>query len=180
MQIQSTFRGQTKECKKALRLKSIGINTITCCGSGIISVLASSKGAHVTASDINQTALDSLKEVCAKQDLEINTIYSDLLDKIDPNRFDYIFINPPYYPKKPSNLTEKAWFCGENFEFFEKMFLQLKGLNLENTKVLMILSDACELVKIGEIANQNELGLNEVYKVELTFETNFIYELVTS
>jgi len=36
------------------------------------------------------------------------------------------------------------------------------------------------LVKIGEIANQNELGLNEVYKVELTFETNFIYELVTS
>ena len=147
------------------------------CGSGIISVFAASKNAYVTASDINQIALDSLKQVSAKQNVKINTVFSDLLDKIDPNTFDYIFINPPYYPKKPFNLTEKAWFCGENFEFFEKMFFQLKQINPNKTTVLMILSNACDIVMIDKIAKKNFLIINPVSAIKLTFETNTIYQI---
>ncbi len=147
------------------------------CGSGIMSVLSASIGAVTTASDINQIALDSLKEVSTKQGLQINTVFSDLFEKLDGNDFDYIFINPPYYPKKPFNLEEKAWFCGENFEFFEKIFLQLQEINTEKTKVLMILSDACELEKIQAIALKNAKNFQEIHTVELTFEQNIIYQI---
>ena len=147
------------------------------CGSGIMSVLASSKGANVTASDINQKALNSLQEVSLKQGLKINTVHSDLFVNLNGNNFDYIFINPPYYPKKPFTLEEKAWFCGENFEFFEKMFFQLQEVNTEKTKVLMILSDACEFEKIGAIAKENNKNLLEIHSVDLTFERNSIYQI---
>ena len=147
------------------------------CGSGIISVFAASQNAVVTASDINQIALDSLKKVSTAQNLKINPVFSDLLDEIEPTQFDYIFINPPYYPKNPSNLTEKAWFCGENFEFFEKLFFQLKQKKPAQTTVLMILSDACDIIKLDGIAKNNALKFNPVFSIELTFESNTIYQI---
>lgn len=92
------------------------------CGSGIIALLASKKGANVLASDINETALKFLNENALKNKLPITTIYSDLFDGIKNNTFDLIIINPSYYPKKAKNITEQAWFCGENFEYFEELF----------------------------------------------------------
>jgi release factor glutamine methyltransferase len=147
------------------------------CGSGIMSVFSASQGAVTTASDINRTALDSLKDVSIKQGLKITTVNSDLFEKVNGNQFDYIFINPPYYPKNPFNLEEKAWFCGENFEFFEKMFFQLKEVNTEKVKALMILSDACELKKIRAISLKNGMNLTEIHSVDLTFERNNIYQI---
>lgn len=145
------------------------------CGSGIISVFSASKEANVTASDINNVALESLKKVSKKQEFDINCIFSDLFDAINKFDYDYIFINPPYYPKKPKNLEEKAWFCGENFEYFEKLFMQLKENNFINTTILMILSDACDLENIQKIALKNSFKLDKLVAKKLSFETNFIF-----
>lgn len=71
------------------------------CGSGIISLLAASKGALVTASDINRTALKALEKASLKNALPIHVINSNLFDKLQEKQFDYIIINPPYYPKAP-------------------------------------------------------------------------------
>jgi len=95
------------------------------CGSGIISLFAASKGAKATATDINTKAIEYLKKASVKNNIPITVLYSDLFLALKKDFFDYIFINPPYYPKSPKNQKEKAWFCGENFEYFEKLFQQL-------------------------------------------------------
>ena len=147
------------------------------CGSGIISLLAAHKGSIVTASEINKTALASLQKVSEKQGLEIQTIFSNLFENLQKSEFEYIFINPPYYPKQPKDVSESAWFCGENFEYFDNLFDQLKGLNTKKTAVLMILSNACELEMIQKIARKNGFELMLKHEVKLTFEVNAIYEL---
>jgi len=49
------------------------------CGSGIISLYAAKKGAKVTATDINTTALTYLKKAAENNQLKIDVLHSDLL-----------------------------------------------------------------------------------------------------
>lgn len=149
------------------------------CGSGIISIYSEKKGALVTASDINQNALNYLKKNAQTHQSSINIIYSDLFDEIKKTDFDYIIINPPYYPKAPGNIKENAWFCGENFEYFKKLFKQLPMMIFsKNTEVFMILSQDCEIEKIKNIANQNSLGLNVVDRKKVMAELNYIFNII--
>lgn len=146
------------------------------CGSGIISLLASKKEAKVLASDINEKALEFLKKNSIKNELPVTIIQSDLFDNIENIHFDYIIINPPYYPKKPKTVKEQAWFCGENFEYFEKLFYQLNS-KIELQNVFMILSEDCEIEKIKRIGLQNNLSF-EILKSKTVFkEKNYIYSL---
>ena len=78
------------------------------CGSGIISLFAASKGAKVTASDINQIAIDALKEASIQNEIDVHVVYSDLFENLTHQTFEYIIINPPYYPKAPQNDKERA------------------------------------------------------------------------
>jgi release factor glutamine methyltransferase len=146
-------------------------------GSGIIALQSAFQGAHVTASDINQVAIKSIETLSKHQDLKITTVISNVLNDLNGNDYDYIFINPPYYPKNPANLEENAWFCGENFDFFEKMLSQFSALNTQKTIILMILSDACDLPRIAQIASTHSLTITEEYSIKLTFETNTIYRV---
>lgn len=145
------------------------------CGSGIISLLASKKGAAVFSSDINQTALNYLDTNAAKNNLLVTTIFSDLFESIPNSKFDYIIINPPYYPKKPKNIKENAWFCGEHFEYFEKLFYQLQ--NVECNNIFMILSEDCAIENIKSISNKNNFRLSNIQIIKNNFETNFIFKI---
>jgi release factor glutamine methyltransferase len=147
------------------------------CGSGIISLLASKKGASVTASDINQTALDYLGINASKNNLKLKTVYSDLFQNLENQIFDYIIINPPYYPRKPKNIKEQAWFCGENFEYFQQLFLQLPHHLLNGTKCFMILSQDCDLEKIKTIADENATAFELVSEKRELVETNYIFTI---
>lgn len=147
------------------------------CGSGIISLFCASKNAKVVASDINELALDSLTSSSKDQDLKIECIYSDLFDNIPKTKFDYILINPPYYPKTPKNIEEKAWFCGEDFEYFKKLFLQLPNQLTETTNCLLILSEDCEINSIHNIASKDALSLKKTSKTSTLFETNYIFKI---
>lgn len=146
------------------------------CGSGIISLLASKKGAVVSSSDINQTALNYLDANAAKNNLLVTTIFSDLFKSIPNSNFDYVIINPPYYPEKPKNIKEQAWFCGENFEYFENLFDQLQ--NIESNNIFMILSEDCEIEKIKSISNKNNFQLSDIKKIKNNFETNYIFKII--
>ncbi|MEP0262737.1 methyltransferase [Dokdonia sp.] len=147
------------------------------CGSGIISLFASQKGAKVTASDINTTALEYLNNASKNNELPIDCVHSDLFENIAEKQFDYIFINPPYYPKSPENIKQQAWFCGEEFEYFKSLFKQLpKYLSKENT-TYMILSEDCELEKIKRIALENNVIMEHVYETKKMGEKNFIFSI---
>lgn len=147
------------------------------CGSGIISLLAAKKGADVTASDVNQIALDFLETNASKNNLKLKITSSDLFDNLQNQTFDYIIINPPYYPKKPKNINEHAWFCGENFEYFEKLFRQLPNHMTVQTNCCMILSQDCDIKKIKSIASGNAIAFELISEIKNLVETNYIFRL---
>ncbi len=149
-------------------------------GSGLISMVAASRGATVTSTDINTQALEGIRENAATNKLDIEVKESDLFDKVEPQRFDMIIINPPYYPKAPQNTGESAWFCGENFEYFEKLFRQLENENLNDIHILMVLSEDCDITRIGQIGSKAGITLNEVSRKEIGGELNFIFRLKKS
>ncbi|HOZ76077.1 MAG TPA: methyltransferase [Flavobacterium sp.] len=148
------------------------------CGCGIISILAAKKGAQVTATDINEVALEALRKNALDNQAILTVLKSDLFEKLSENWFDVVVINPPYYPKKPKNMAENAWFCGENFEYFERLFTQLRDFSNGN-EIYMILSDDCDLAKIKAIALKNEMALDKVLEKKVATEVNFIFRLVS-
>ncbi len=150
------------------------------CGSGIISLLASKKGALVTASDINKTALKYLEKASEENGLEVDCVYSNLFENLQGNSFDYIIINPPYYPKQPKNIKEESWFCGEKFEYFEGLFQQLPVSLSKENQTYMILSEDCQIEKITTMASENKLSFQEVFKSKKIGEINTIYSITQS
>lgn len=147
-------------------------------GCGIISFYTESKGAIVTASDISEYAIKGLVENKKDLNSNISIIKSNLFEQIT-NTFDVIIINPPYYPKKANNTQEKAWFCGENFEYFNDLFKSLNKVIKKDTEVYMILSEDCELEKIKEIALSNNYSLNIELTQKKFGEQNFIFKITS-
>jgi len=145
------------------------------CGSGIIALFARKKGANVIASDINEIALEYLKKASEKNKLKVECIQSDLFENINQESFDYIIINPPYYPKKPKSTKEQAWFCGEHFEYFEALFPQLKKFLSEENNTYIILSEDCDFQNISKIAAKNDIKLTPTFSIKKMREINIIY-----
>ena len=102
-----------------------------------------------------------------------------MFDDIPLQSFDYIIINPPYYPKEPANDAEKAWYCGENFEYFEKLFYQLEPYTHPQSVVLMSLSEDCDFQKIASIAIKYNLLFKEYINKMTLWERNYIYKIVS-
>ncbi|MDO5977711.1 methyltransferase [Flavivirga spongiicola] len=146
------------------------------CGSGIISLLASKKGGNVIATDINKTALEYLQKASIENNLTVNCIYSNLFDNLNSYTFDYIIINPPYYPKHPKSIEEQAWFCGTDFNYFKNLFKQLSN-RLNDKNILMILSIDCDLKSIKNIAKRNNLKLTSIFEKKIFGEHNFIFKI---
>ena len=147
------------------------------CGCGIISILAAKNGALVTATDINEIALEALGKNAMNNDVTLEIVASDLFTNLREKSFDIIVINPPYYPKTPASMAENAWFCGENFEYFELLLHQLGGFMTATNEVYMILSEDCELQKIKAIALKNEMALKCIIEKTVAAEKNFIFRL---
>lgn len=150
------------------------------CGSGIISLFASKKGAIVTASDINKTALAYLEKASDKNQLNVSCIYSNLFENLQGKQFDYIIINPPYYPKQPKSIKEQAWFCGEDFQYFKDLFQQLPKFQSKENNIYLILSEDCQIEKITAIASENSLSFHEIFKTKKVGEINTIYTIKQS
>ncbi|WP_298311618.1 methyltransferase [uncultured Aquimarina sp.] len=145
------------------------------CGSGIISLYASHKEAIVTASDINKTALEYLKNASKENNLAVHCIYSNFFENLKGFQFDFIVINPPYYPKSPKNTKQRAWFCGNKFEYFESLFKQLPQYLSKKNITYMILSEDCALEKIENIASKNNIEMETIFTTRKSGEKNFIF-----
>jgi release factor glutamine methyltransferase len=147
------------------------------CGSGIISLLASRKGALVTASDINPLAVENTKENAASNHLAVNAVQSDLFNNIPDKNFDFIVINPPYYAVDPADFKEMAWFCGKEYEYFQNLFPQMKNIYQHPAEILMNLSEHCNLIKIKEIAALSGFEFHLKNKEKRIGEWNYIFQI---
>jgi len=148
-------------------------------GSGLISLFAAGKGAIVMATDINPVAIEYLEKNRQLNNSHLEIIHSDLFDNIPFRQFDMIAINPPYYKKKPETYAHHAWYCGENGEYFERLFHTLPAYMHEKSNVLMILSDGCDLKMIRDIAGKYGCRLDCVYTTRNLLEKNFIFKILT-
>jgi len=132
------------------------------CGSGIISILAAQKGADVTAIDINRKAVTNTIENAARNTVKVQVTTSDLFDNVLPIRFSWIVINPPYYPADAKTEEEYAWNCGLNHQYFEKLFGRLGSFLTPESKILIVLSDVCDLKTIFAIAAANRFLFEKI------------------
>lgn len=146
-------------------------------GSGLISLVASERGALVTSSDINPEAIAGLKESYLKNNLAGHTILSDLFDQLPPQEFDFIMINPPYFPKKANNYLEMAFYCGPNYEYYRKLFHQLPTYLTIHTAALMILNEACDRDTITGLGHQAQLKFELKWTINRYGEKHFIYQI---
>ena len=146
-------------------------------GTGLISIFTANKGGYVTASDISLTAVYNIEKNVKMTNANVEVVHSDLFDDIPPRRYDYIIINPPYYKKSPASEKEFAWFGGDDFQYFRKLFSQLDNNSYENTKVIMVLSDEAELDMIKSIAGEFNFILKELVHKKTWGENHFIFDV---
>ncbi len=146
-------------------------------GSGMLALAAARAGATVSASDINPAAIESIKASCQKNQLEIDVILSDLFESIPQQAFDYLFINPPYYPKDPTDEREYAFFCGSEFEYFQRLFASLADYLSPTGAALMILSDDCDVERIKAMALKAGWKMPLQHQTKKWGEVNYIFQI---
>ena len=146
-------------------------------GSGLISVVAAKNNALVTATDINPVAIQYLQHNCEQNKVSPDIIFSDLFQHIPEQQFDIIAINPPYYKREPRSPADHAWCCGEKGEYFAGLFGGLHAFIHDDTAVIMVLCDGCDIPMIETIAATNRFGLQRVQTRRNLLEKNFIYKI---
>ena len=147
------------------------------CGTGFISTLAAKKGAKVLASDINPKAIENTMLNVKKNEVNVEVLLSDLFEKTPNQLFDFIIINPPYYPKNPKSIAENAWYCGADFEYFKRLFPQLLTYQNDYSKIYMILSEDCELQIIKDLAAIHRFDFELVLETKRQGEWNYIFRI---
>ncbi len=140
------------------------------CGSGLISIASAKAGATVTACDLSKKAVENCQINAKVNQVEIKVIHSDLFSSIQKQSFDWIIINPPYYAQPVKKEEELAWHCGENFEYFQKLFRSLTNYIESTSQVIMVLTLGCELERIFEVAAQYG------FQFELLVERNVLFD----
>lgn len=146
-------------------------------GSGLISFSLAKKGALVTASDLNPKAILAMKESSLKNNIQLTLVESDLFDKIPFQHFDYIMVNPPFYPGRPKDDWERAFYCGADFDFFRGLFLQIRPFMGPRTHIYMILNEYCAIPQIIKIAEAEQIVFTRVYQKRKAWEWQYIFEL---
>lgn len=147
------------------------------CGTGTVAVAAAKAGGIVTASDINPAAVVNARENAERNTVAVETVLSDLFEQLEGNTYDVIIINPPYYPRNPQNMTEKAWFCGEEFEYFHQLFNTLSSAMAPQGMVYMILSEDCDLEYIQKLGNQSGFRFEQAWARTVMREHNIIWSI---
>lgn len=161
---------------KSLNLKGKSVLELGA-GSGLISIFAARQEAIVTSSDISLQAVENLRRNAAQNRVDLTIIHSDLFARIPQQPFDLIIINPPFYPAQPQSEKEHAWFCGENFEYFQRLFAQLNGNIKNGSLVLMVLSDGCQIERIRQISESHGYSMQVVFEKRTLWERNFVFQV---
>jgi release factor glutamine methyltransferase len=149
-------------------------------GTGLISIRAAKANALVTALDLSTIAVRNTTINATRNGAPVNILHSDLLTSLKKDTFDWIIINPPYYAREPKKESDLAWFCGEHFEYFRKLFDQLPPFMHSGSHVIIVLTKGCDLKKIFSLAR--EAGFNfELLREKKVFfdEKDFLYRLTS-
>lgn len=150
-------------------------------GSGLLALFAARKGGLATGLDIHPLAVETARNNARLNGFSSGTspvfLQSDLFEALPAQVFDIVLVNPPYYPRAAGNLAEHAFFAGENLEYFERFFARIQAYTHPHSKVWMILSEDCDIVKIKAIATKNRLFARSVLEKRKWGERFYILQI---
>lgn len=108
-------------------------------GSGILALFCAVRGAQVTATDLDTSALESTQRSAKVLGLNLKTIKSDVFSEIT-ERFDLVLFNPPYLPS--SKFEDGAVDGGIKGAMLSKRFLEelINHLKPEGEALLVVSS----------------------------------------
>ena len=110
--------------------------------------------------------------------VHVRVVFSDLFDNLEKKPFDWIIINPPYYARKPGSERDLAWYCGENFEYFRKLFASLRDYTHGSSETVMVLTKGADLETIERIANEHNYHLQLLKENRVFFdERDFLFRI---
>lgn len=133
-------------------------------GSGVISVVAAKAGAEVTAIDLSELAVNNTTCNALINGVNVRVVLSDLFDHLEKKVFDWIVINPPYYPHAPKKVEDLAWYCGKDFEYFRKLFNTMEDYMYSNSHVIMVFTLSKELELILQLGRDKGFGFELLQK----------------
>jgi len=146
------------------------------CGAGALACRAAQLGADSYASDITKTACRNAEGNALTNRLNVSVIQSDLFDQIsEKHRFDHIFVNPPFNPTYPEREDDFAFCCGEEYEYYISLFSNLKNHLSANGILTMALAESCDMERILEIADSENISYERILTKRKWSETNYLY-----
>ena len=75
-------------------------------------------------------------------------------------------------------FADYAWYCGEEGEYFDRLFQSLEHHVSPASFVAMILCDGCDLEMIASLARKSNVIMKPVYRKKNLLEENTIYQLL--
>lgn len=148
------------------------------CGTGLVGLFLARLGAWTLATDINPAAIANARLNAAQNRLTLHAAVMDQLTALRPDRFDLIVITPPYYPRQPMGMAERAWFCGPAFDYFRHLAPQLAALDLTVTEVVMVLSEDCDLDSIASVLAEAGLSFSVLHTERRWLERTWLLRVV--
>lgn len=146
------------------------------CGTGTLACVAALRGAKAHASDITPAACRNAELNAERNAVDVSIIQSDLFDQIEEEqKFDYIFVNPPFLPHYPEEEEDFAFCCGESYEYYMALFGRLKHHLTENGELVMALAKSCDIHRILEIADFEKVKYKRIGRKRKWGETNYLY-----
>ena len=116
-------------------------------GSGILGIFCAARGARVTVTDIDDSALHHAQKAARAMGLSIQAIMSDIFSNVQ-GRSDLIIFNPPYLPS--SRVEDRTVDGGTQGTVLSKRFLADLADHLERdgTALLLVssLNDSASLL----------------------------------
>jgi release factor glutamine methyltransferase len=147
-------------------------------GSGAIAIMAAKHGAIVTAIDLSKLAVENALLNAKQNKVEVEVLHSDLFSNVPATSFDFIFINPPYYQRTAVSEAELAWYCGDEFQYYQQLFSTISNFIHSQTIIVMVLSQDCDLDRIFQIAASHEFRFEVLREKSVLFdEKNFLFQM---
>ena len=162
----------------SLDLENLNVLDIGC-GSGVLSLVAASKGACVTSVDINPQAVVATIENAKRNGLtdSITTYEGNLFEPITSGlKFDYILLNPPFYLGEAKSMSELAWKGGSDYFFMSEFSKHSPAFLKVSGKILMVLSSYMNIPHVLNFFTAQQFHLQQVRKRRTPFEQLSVYE----
>lgn len=125
-------------------------------GSGILALYCAMRGAHVTATDIDEKALHHASQAAQDLQVSLHVALSDIFSNVI-GHFDLIIFNPPYLPS--ATTKDRTVDGGKRGEVVAEKFLDGLADHLrKDGSALLLLTDASGVESLARVHSSFEFS----------------------